>query len=102
MSDIESLYDDKRKYTNLRDKVINTMSQLKKAIDKINLVDDNVVYAYSINESSADFGKLKTIKNEIQSIYDNLDDNVLPSIKRKINQFENDIEAAEATATEGE
>ncbi len=96
MISIDDLYAQKRKYVNLREKVTNTRNDLKSAIDKISGVSDKIINGYSVDDVSADNGRLKKIENEIRDMHDNLSNVILPNINSKIKKLESDIEIAES------
>ena len=51
---------------------------------------------YSVDDVSADNGRLKKIENEIRDMHDNLSNVILPNINSKIKKLESDIEIAES------
>lgn len=96
MISIDDLYAQKRKYVNLKEKVTETGNDLKAAIDKISSVSDKIINGYSVNDVSADNGRLKKIEKEICDMHDNLSNVILPNINSRIKKLENDIEIAES------
>lgn len=102
MSDIDVLYNNKRKYNNLLSNVIYTKDNLKRAIDKLDIADDKVIKGYSINETRGDDGYLENKKMDIINMYNYLINTIIPAINKKINQISKDIDVAEAMEEAGD
>lgn len=65
MSDLEKLYEKKRKYKNFKANIENLIEQLTNAINELKIPEENIEYVFSINEESADNKKINYIRNEL-------------------------------------
>lgn len=65
--------------------------------NNLDTASNNIKNAYLINDSSADDGKIDSVREQINELYSNLVNVTIPAIDEKISQLNNQIsEAADA------
>lgn len=94
MNNVEMLTQKRQQYYNLKNKVTDIKNHIKDAIDKIDVVDGNIIKGYSIDEVRGDNGYLADQKGSLQETYSNLVNTVLPEINKQINILTNQIESS--------
>ncbi len=92
MSIIDGLYKKRNEYYNLKSQVEISINLLRESINKMNNVSQKVGQGYSIDGNSADNGELVNIGNNINYIYEKLNNVILPKINVKIKELNNQIE----------
>jgi hypothetical protein len=93
MSSSEELMKKRREYYRLLDNVKELTVSLSASY---NDMEDaiNIGEYFTIDEMAADNGKIKKIRETVDSSRDYLNNTVIPAIVSKINQLSNDIEDA--------
>ena len=93
MSSSEELMKKRREYYRLLDNVKELTVSLSASY---NDMEDaiNIGEYFTIDEMAADNGKIKKVRETVDSSRDYLNNTVIPAIVSKINQLSNDIEDA--------
>ena len=93
MTSSEELMKKRREYYRLLDNVKELAGSLSASY---NDMEDaiNIGEYFTIDEMAADNGKIKKIRETVDSSRDYLNNTVIPAIVSKINQLSNDIEDA--------
>ena len=90
---IYELKKEKKKYQDLREKLISIIDKLKESINDYS-VACNLEKYFSINDSSADGGKILDSKNDIKTIISQVSNKVIPAIDEQIKKIKKKLEGS--------
>lgn len=93
---IASLYRRLNEYQNCKNDVRELISTLKSTLNSLNNTKISLNSMYKYNDTSADNGKLNNICLKLEETINNLENNIIPELNRKITSLKNDIRDAEA------
>jgi len=95
MADLSTLIKKKKQYKNLLEAVGSLVSGISN-INNLDLASTNISNIYTLNDTSADNGKIKNIDSDLESIKEKLSNIIMPAIKSKIRSIEQEIEQEES------
>lgn len=100
MNLISNLEYERNRYYKLKDSIIYICSCLNKGIENID--DSSIILdkLYTINDESVDNKTFKKIIKDIDSMYEVLNNTILPAINKKIDILTNDIKKIENSSME--
>ncbi len=95
MSLLQELEYERNKYYRLLDDINSICTNIDSCIDNLDNADLELSRYYLVNDESADEKKINNIISNLTSTNEVLKDTIIPAIKSKIEQLNNDITKAQ-------
>lgn len=80
------------RFTNLKNQLYSVKRYLNESVKDLDAVSNKVINGYSIDSVSGDKGFLDQTKKKVKSIYNYLDDVIIPNINSNLNDISDAIE----------